>query len=100
MHKYRKWYKKIDIINESINKSNDNINSEIKYNPEQELNEFLNIIKSFGEIDFVGKRLPVISDKFNISQNPLIISPNNDCNQQKVTMDPYPIKKNEKKFII
>ena len=87
---------KIDLINESINKSNNNINSEIKYNPEQELNKILDIIKSLGKLI----TLPVITEKFNISQNPMIITPNNNLTQQKVTMDPCPIMKNEIKFII
>ena len=85
---------KIDIINESLNKSNNNINSEIKYNSEQELKELLNIIKTFVKLT----SLPVITEKFNISQNPMIISPNNNLTQQKVTMDPYPIMKNENKI--
>ena len=81
--------KDIDIINESINKYN-NIKSEIKYDSEKYLNELLEIIKIFGEIT-IGN-LPKISDKFNISQNPLIINPNNNCTYQKVTMDTYLVK--------
>ena len=87
--------KEIDIINESINKYN-NIKSEIKYDSEKDINELLEIIKNFGKITFGN--LPKISDKFNISQNPLIINPNNNCTFQKVTMNPYPVKENDKKI--
>jgi len=87
--------KEIDIINGSITKYN-NTKSEIKYNSEKGLNELLDIIKNFGEIIFGN--LPKISDKFSISQNPLIINPNNNYTQQKVTMDPYPLKESEKKI--
>ena len=87
--------KEIDIINGSIAKYN-NTKTEIKYDSEKDLKELLDIIKNFGEIIFGN--LPRISDKFNISQNPLIITPNNDCIYQKVIMDPYPLKENEKKI--
>ena len=87
--------KEIDIITESINKYN-NIKSEIKYDSEKDLNELLELIKNFGVI-IIGN-LPKITDKFNISQNPLIVNPNNNYTQQKVTMDPYPMKENEKKI--
>ena len=42
--------------------------------------------------------LPVISDKFNISQNPLIISPNDSTRYQKVTMDPCPTIQSKNKI--
>ena len=89
--------KEIDIINDNIKKSNNNINTEIKYKPENDLNSLLESIKFFGNL-IHGKMLPVISDKFNISQNPLIISPNDSTTYQKVTMDPCPSIQNKKKI--
>ena len=94
------YIKEIDILNDNIKKYN-NMNSEIKYYSEKDLNELLIIIKNFGKLITFNKNekyLPVITENFFISQNPLIISPNNNCTQQKVTMDPCPIKDNEKKI--
>ena len=88
--------KEIDIMNESLKKYNNN-NTEFKYNPEGELNYLLDKIKSFGNLNFDIK-LPTITDKFNISQNPLVITPNDTYTQQKVTMDPCPNGGNKNKI--
>ena len=91
--------KEIDIINDNIKKYNNN-NLEIKYNSEKDLKEVLDLIINFGKLNFDNKEknLPVVTDNFNISQNPLIISPNDSYTQQKVTMDPCPLKENENKI--
>ena len=85
----------IYLINESINKYNNN-NTEYKYNPEADLNSLLEKIKVFGDLNF--DNLPIVTEKFNISINPLIITLNDTTTIQKVTMDSYLKVENKNKI--
>ena len=52
MYKYWKYINNINIINDNIKKFNDSNNIKIMFTPEndEEINQFLNDIKTFGKI--------------------------------------------------